>query len=295
MNVRVDDSSFYFFSREEMLTLADRHKVQFATAAPFPHVTIDDFLPPSVALRIAKAFPGVNDIDWKLEGPGDSKHSGDRRIEKIATSDEEKFPDFIRFMMMQLQSGIFMTFLERLTGFEHLQPDPHHYGCGLHSTGRGGRLMVHLDASRHPNKDLNQLINCIYYCTPDWDPAYGGGLELWNADASQRVVTVEPRFNRLAVFNVSGKSWHGHPHPVECPPEIRRNSMALYYYTTDKAATGYEYSNFVRWKSVTEHDKKAPLHVVKSVLRSTLPQPALNALANFARKTGLNMKGRAPK
>ena len=30
--------------------------------------------------------------------------------------------------------------------------------------------MLHLDASRHPNKDMHQLINCIYYCSPDWKP-----------------------------------------------------------------------------------------------------------------------------
>ena len=45
--------------------------------------------------------------------------------------------------------------------------------------------MLHLDASRHPNPDLHQLINCIYYCSPDWQPEWGGGLEFWNADATE--------------------------------------------------------------------------------------------------------------
>ncbi len=142
-------------------------------AEPYEHVAIDNFLPDDVARRIAASFPGLDDIKWRLEGPGDSAHSGDRRIEKVTTGDEEQFPPFVRLMMMQLQSGIFCNFLDKLTGHQYLLPDPNHNGCGLHSTGPGGRLMLHIDASRHPNKRLNQLINCIYYCTPDWQEDWG--------------------------------------------------------------------------------------------------------------------------
>jgi len=290
MNVALDQTSFFFFSRKEMHELAAKLRQNFASAQPYPHVIVDNFLPLDFALQIAKAFPGIDEIDWKFEGPGDTKHSGDRNIEKVSTSNEELFPPLVRMMMMQFQSGIFCNFLSRLTGYEHLQPDPNHFGCGLHSTGNGGRLMVHIDASRHPNKDLHQLINCIYYCTPEWKEAYGGGLELWNEDATKCVTTVPPLFNRLAIFKVSGRTWHGHPHPVQCPPHLRRNSLALYYYTTDTFATDYEYTNFVRWKRVTAEDKRRPLHVVKSVLRSTLPTPVVNSLARLARWTGLNFK-----
>ncbi len=287
---KVRSEELYFFSREKMNALADDLHQKFKTADPFPHVVIDDFFPEDVAYRIGEHFPGIDDIDWKFEGPGDSRHSGDKHIEKVGTSDEEKFPDYIRFMMMQFQSGIFCKFLDRLTGFEHLAPDPSHHGCGLHSTGNGGRLMVHLDASRHPNRDLNQLINMIYYCSPDWDPSYGGGLELWNEDASECVKRVDPLFNRMIIFYTAGKSWHGHPHPVTCPPEKRRNSLALYYYTTDQGISDFDYVNYVQWKGTTEHDRPSPVHRVKSVMRDTLPAPAVNRIASWVRKSGLNKK-----
>lgn len=280
----------FFFSRSEMMEKADALHDEFKNAEPFPHVVIDNFFPEEIALRLGRAFPGIDDIDWKFEGPGDSKHTGDKKIEKVATSNEELFPDEIRFMMMQLQSGIFCNFLNRLTGFEHLAPDPSHHGCGLHSTGNGGRLMLHIDASRHPNKDLNQLINVIYYCSPDWDVNYGGGLELWNKDASKKIKTVEPLFNRMVIFYTAGKSWHGHPEPVVCPPEMRRNSMALYYYTTDSGISDLEYVNYVQWKAVSKHDKQSPMHFIKSTVRAALPQSVVNKLATFARKTGLNGK-----
>ncbi len=272
-----------------MQDLAMKHGETFRNATPFPHIVIDDFLPADVAEQIGKEFPGVDDIDWHFEGPGDSKHTGDRNIEKITTSDEELFPPYIRHMMSQMQTGIFCRFLDGLTGFQQLAPDPNHVGCGLHSTGSGGRLMLHLDASRHPDPGLHQLINCIYYCSPGWQPGWGGDLELWNADATECVKTVAPLFNRLVVFYTGGKSWHGHPHPVVAPPGVRRNSLALYYYTTDSTVSDIDHTKYVQWKGVTEYDKKQPLHYVKAAVRR-LPPSTVNRLAALARKTGLNFK-----
>jgi Rps23 Pro-64 3,4-dihydroxylase Tpa1-like proline 4-hydroxylase len=284
------DQDLFFFSRSEMLAMGERLHEAFKSAAPFPHIVIDDFLPAEVAQRIAGSFPGIEDIPWRFEGPGDSKHSGSKYAEKVSTSDEELFPPYVRHMMAQFQSGIFCRFLDKLTGYTQLQPDPNHFGCGLHSTGVGGRLMLHIDASRHPNRDLHQLVNCIYYCSPDWRSDWGGDLELWNADATECVRKVEPRFNRLVVFYTGGKSWHGHPHPVRAPEGRRRNSLALYYYTTDKSLSDIEYTSFVKWKGVTEHDRKKPLHHVKAFIRAVLPTAAVNQVAKLARKAKLNSK-----
>lgn len=281
----------FFFNRADMMALADKLRDDFAQAEPFEHVAIDNFLPEQVARQIGEAFPKIDEIDWWFDGPGDSAHSGSRKIEKVSSSDVEQFPPAIRHMMGEFQSGIFCAFLDRLTGHQHLMPDGQHYGCGMHSTGSGGRLMLHVDASRHPNKRLNQLINCIYYCTPDWQDEWDGALELWDESATRCVQRIKPRFNRLAIFRVSGKTWHGHPNPVLCPPGIRRNSLALYYYTVDTNATGYEYSNFVRWKAVTKHDRPTPLHRAKVLVRAMLPTPVVNTVADFVRRAGLNFKG----
>jgi 2OG-Fe(II) oxygenase superfamily len=290
VNISSTAADLYFFSRERMQRLAEEHSEDFRTAEPFPHVVIDDFLPIEVAERIGAAFPGPDDISWHFEGPGDSKHTGDPKIEKLTTSDEESFPPFIRHTMSQFQTGIFCRFLDGLTGYTHLTPDPDHFGCGLHSTGNGGRLMLHLDASRHPNPDLHQLINCIYYCSPGWQPEWGGGLELWNADATECVKTVAPMFNRLVAFYTGGSSWHGHPRPVTAPAGRRRNSLALYYYTTDRAVSDIEYTNYVQWKAATEFDDRKPIHYVKSAVRSALPSPVVNKVADLARRSGLNFK-----
>ena len=42
---------------------------------------------------------------------------------------------------------------------------------------------------------------------------------------------VAPLFNRCVIFNADADSFHGHPEPLNTPPDITRKSIALYYYT----------------------------------------------------------------
>lgn len=273
----------FFFNRNELEIIAQNFSGQFENSEPFQHVVIDDFLPLKVANKIAAEFSEADKTNWRLAGPGDSKHSGDPEVEKISLSDEQGFPDGVRQLMHSMQSGIFIRFIEKLTGFSHLNADPHNFGCGLHSTGNGGRLMLHVDASRHPNKDFQQLINVIYYCTPDWHEEYGGHLELWDKEAKKCVKKVAPIFNRAVIFYTGRYSYHGHPEPISCPKTMRRNSMALYFYTTKKEQSNIGHSNYVEWKAVTKHDKRSLYHYSKNIIRKILPRRTINWLATVFR------------
>jgi hypothetical protein len=46
------------------------------------------------------------------------------------------------------------------------------------------------------------------------------------------------------VFTTSFDSFHGHPDPLQCPPDVARRSMALYYFTIEESperrATNYQ-------------------------------------------------------
>ena len=99
--------------------------------------------------------------------------------------------------MLQFYSATFLKFLGTLTGQYGLVMDPHYRGGGLHSTCRGGKLMVHADKSRHPNKKLDQIINLIYFLNPDWQEEWGGHLELWNKDLTECKQRILPIANRL--------------------------------------------------------------------------------------------------
>jgi hypothetical protein len=283
-----DDRLFYFDSKN-LAERAAEYAEKFRTAKPFSHVVIPDFLPDALAQAIAAEFPGPNAINWRLAGPGDAQHSGDKDIEKISTSNEELFPPLIRHVMHEFNSGVFLSFVEKLTGFTQLSPDPRYYGCGLHSTGRGGRLMIHADASRHPNPNFDQILNMIYYATPGWREEWGGQLELWDETASQCVGKVTPAFNSMLIFFTGTKSFHGHPHPLATPPGIRRNSLAVYYYQTDRKIddTYSGHKNYVEWKRTNPLDQRVSMfHRAKKLARDTLPEGVVNKLAALARRMG---------
>lgn len=274
----------YFFNREELSDRAKNLHEQWKSNSPFPHVVIDDFLPEDVAKRIGENFPKIEEIPWRLVGPGDSINTEDPDVEKISCADEQQFPVEIRQLIHSIQSGVFLRFLEELTGFEHLAADPHNFGGGLHSTGAGGRLMVHVDASRHPNKDFQQVANLIYYCTPDWKDEYNGHLELWTRTPKECAKKILPKFNRAVLFYTGKDSLHGQPNPVTAPSGIRRNSIALYFYSTRTYQSDLEYTNFVQWHKTTPYDRKTIKHRLKSIIRNTLPSALTNRIALIVRK-----------
>jgi hypothetical protein len=50
------------------------------------------------------------------------------------------------------------------------------------------------------------------------------------------VQTIAPEFNRAVIFATRSDTFHGHPEPWAAPPGVYRQSIALYYYTSDRPA-----------------------------------------------------------
>ena len=42
---------------------------------------------------------------------------------------------------------------------------------------------------------------------------------------------IMPSFNKMVIFSTTDFSNHGHPDPIECPNNISRKSIALYYFS----------------------------------------------------------------
>lgn len=186
--------------------------------SPFWHCIVDDFLihPHDVAAE----FPKPDDKCWfRYDNPLEIKQT---------CNDWHRFGPNIYKTFQHLLSQSFADFLSRYTGCE-LIPDLGLHGGGLHQHGRGGKLNVHLDYNLHPKLHLQRRLNLIVYLSRDWQPEWGGGLGLY-ADSRKLVKTIEPRFNRAVIFDTRG-SWHGLPEPIECPENVTRNSIAVYYLT----------------------------------------------------------------
>ena len=134
-----------------------------------------------------------------------------------------------------MNGGPFVRFLETLTGVDQLIPDPHLLGGGIHLTRQGGHLGIHADFNWHKAIAAHRRLNLLIYLTPEWRAEYGGELELWDTTGAQLVRRVEPKFNRAVVFSTRSDTFHGHPNPWT-PADIHRQSIALYYYTTQRPA-----------------------------------------------------------
>ena len=198
-------------------SLADRYQ----HAQPFPHIVLDDFLDRETLKRVLADFPS-----------SENKFFFDRDQErlKFQYQPHEVQSALVRNLFAELNGQAFLGFLQEMTGIDGLIPDPYFEGGGLHETKRGGHLGVHADFNIHDALKLERRLNLLIYLNEDWDDDFGGQLELWKKDMSECSVRVKPVLGRAVVFTTALDSFHGHPDPLNCPPERSRRSIATYYY-----------------------------------------------------------------
>ncbi len=211
-----------------MKEIVTQHADAYRAADPFPHVVLDGLFEPALLQQILVEFDGMDRSRW---------HSSDKALErKWATEDIQHFGSTTRAFINQLNGGLFLNFLERLTGIQGLLSDPHLRGGGLHEIRREGELGVHADFNLYPRLNVWRRLNFLLYLNENWDAAWGGELELWDRTGKLKVKSFSPLFNRVVIFDTSNFSYHGHPHPLMCPADRARKSIALYYYTVEKPA-----------------------------------------------------------
>ena len=195
---------------------------RYRTAEPFPHIVIDDFLDADVLRRVLDEFPSSKDKNY---------FDRDQERFKFQFAPHELESGLIRNLFAELNSEAFLGFLEEMTGIKGLISDPYFDGGGLHETKRGGHLGVHADFNIHGRLMVERRLNLLVYLNEDWEDDYGGQLELWDQKMQRCVVAVKPVFGRAVIFNTALDSYHGHPDPLNCPPERTRRSIATYYYS----------------------------------------------------------------
>ncbi len=211
---------------------------RFREAQPFPHIVIDNFLPQEFISRLNANFPDVSakKKTGSVHIPVILSDGTEAQLGKEWLSRERLVPLLYRRMYWELNSNPFVGFLEKITGIAGLLADPHLQGGGVHNTRPGGYLKVHADFNKHPRYGLDRRLNLLIYLNEDWLPEYGGDLELWSADMQSCIHKIAPIAGRCVIFRTSSDSFHGHPHPLTCPPDRARRSVALYYYTNGRPA-----------------------------------------------------------
>jgi hypothetical protein len=218
----------FFFDPARLSGLAAELAPRYASADPFPHVVIDDFLPDEVIAKVIASFPDPREARWQ-------RFDNAREV-KLASTDAGLLPPSTRQLLNEINSATMIEFLEQLTGIDGLIPDPHLWGGGLHQIEPGGHLQIHSDFNWHKRLLLDRRVNLLVYLNEDWDEDWGGALELWDRDMTTARQRIAPIANRCVVFSTTDYSFHGHPDPLTCPPGRTRRSLALYYYSNGRPA-----------------------------------------------------------
>jgi Rps23 Pro-64 3,4-dihydroxylase Tpa1-like proline 4-hydroxylase len=191
---------------------------------PFDHWVMDGFQDEDLAKKLSNEFIDFDSKDWY-------DYNNPLEVKKTLNNWWNFPPTTYRFIEY-LNSPEFVQRLEGVTGIKGLHPDPGLHGAGWHIHGRGGKLNVHLDYSIHPKLMLERRLNLIYYLSEDWNPQWGGNLQLWTGNdkkVSHHIKTVDCLFNRAILFDTTQNSWHGFPDKIKCPTGQYRKSIAMYY------------------------------------------------------------------
>ncbi|HAC66261.1 MAG TPA: proline hydroxylase [Cyanothece sp. UBA12306] len=206
--------------------LAEKYHQKYVEAKPYPHIIIDNFLPERILDKILDEFPSPQAEGWRR-----FERATEKKLDSLS---ELNMGEFTRFLLYQLNSSIFIDFLEQLTGIQGIIPDPHFQGGGLHQIERGGFLKIHVDFNKHKKMNVDRRLNLLIYLNKNWQEEYGGHFEMWDEKVTVCHEKILPIFNRCVIFSTSDFSYHGHPDPLNCPEGMNRKSLALYYYSNGR-------------------------------------------------------------
>ncbi len=212
---------------KDLLRLAESNKEKYQAAEPFAHIVYDDFFNETFLNEVLNEFP-----DLAVVG---GRKFEDKLQVKFAGQGEKYFGENTKRLMHFLNSEPFINFLQVLTGIdEPLIGDPYFLGAGQHEIKKGGLLKIHADFNIHDVLKLDRRINVLVYLNQDWKEEYGGHFELWDETMEKCREKILPHFNRLVIFSTTDFSYHGHPDPLNCPENMSRKSLALYYYSNGR-------------------------------------------------------------
>jgi 2OG-Fe(II) oxygenase superfamily len=208
----------------------DALRDRFQKATPFPYVVIDDFLDPAFVREVSACYPTFEQA--LLQGFAFNFVNEQR---KVQINDSARFADPVRRLNEAISAPKFLADLEYVTGIPRLMTDEKLGGGGMHLTGSGGRLDVHVDFNRIEERQIFRRLNILIYLNTEWKDDWGGQIELWDKDVKVRHLSSLPVLNRCLIFQTSDISYHG-VRPITAPPDVVRKSFAAYYYTQEAPA-----------------------------------------------------------
>lgn len=159
---------------------------------------VDDLLPKTLAQRIYESFPAVENTVQKKN----------LREYKYVGYQMNEFDPLLEETIYAFQEPEVVQAIAEICQIDQLEPDAHLYAGGISLMKQDNFLNPHLDNSHDKDVDKWRVLNLLYYVTPNWQLEDGGNLELWPQGVKNEPITIESKFNRLAVMSTHQTSWH---------------------------------------------------------------------------------------
>jgi hypothetical protein len=230
-----------------VIVRAASHRQAFATAQPFRHLCIDDFFTAEAAAASLNDFPPF-DREYARNEFGE--YGGKAVINNIAG-----ISPFYARLYDYLMSPGFLGAMSAITGIDNLHGDPTLYGGGTHENVNGQALDVHVDFNFQIEGGFHRRANLLLYLNREWDPAWGGAIELHSDPRRPEHDAFEQfnvTFNRAVIFETNERSWHGF-RTIDLPQDrlhLSRKCLSIYLYTPDRPPeeiVGPHSTFYVQW------------------------------------------------
>src|SRR5256885_16609177 len=90
----------FTFDRDRLMALAAVGRNRYAAACPFPHIVVDDFLPPHVLDVVLAEFPKPGEVAWWVFDSDQER--------KLGSADDRVFGGATRHLLAEFNSGAFI-------------------------------------------------------------------------------------------------------------------------------------------------------------------------------------------
>jgi len=208
-------------------TFTDDDFYQYQHSQPFAHAAWKNWLPEDIAMEIWHEYLDSDPSSWRIDNyysPMDGEHVEMR--EQYNPADDLGIKT--KQLLAVLQSSMFLKFAEKLIGINGLIVDPSMLGSGYVDVRAPSGFKIHLDFNWQSKLNLMRVANILIYLTPDWNPEWGGRLQIYDVDTNTYIEAPND-FNTMAMLTINEKSWHGYP-ALTSPPEIPRLAFRMWFY-----------------------------------------------------------------
>ncbi|HEX3952766.1 MAG TPA: 2OG-Fe(II) oxygenase [Stellaceae bacterium] len=216
-----------------IISQAENYRNAFQSARPFKHVCIDEFFTNEAAEASLRDFPAF-DREFARNEFGEYGR-------KAVVSNIREISPFYAGLYDYLMSPQLMSAMSDITGIPGLHGDPKLYGGGTHENLDGQELDVHIDFNFQLEGGFHRRANLLLYLNKEWDPAWGGAIELHSNPRRPELDKFEQFnviFNRAVIFETNEHSWHGF-RQIKLPRSrqyISRKCLSIYLYTKERPA-----------------------------------------------------------